>query len=160
MSVVWTSRKLPISIKFNQKTILTIFMSVVWTSWKLPISIKFNQKFHTPEDLIRGPRSNLDPTSDLDPTSHLDPTSTRPPTPTRPRPPPRPHLGSISASRTSPNARESEDALGIEHLRFHSSSPRRGGVTVYASRPYAVDRDLRDAVLDELGAPPSTSRAR
>ena len=43
-----------------ENTILTIFMSVVWTSWKLPIFIKFHQKFHTPEVLIRGPRSNLD----------------------------------------------------------------------------------------------------
>ena len=67
----------------GKNTVLTIFMSVVWTSWKLPISIKFNQKFHTPEDLIRGPRSNLDPTSDLDPTSHLDPTSTPTSTPSR-----------------------------------------------------------------------------
>ena len=65
----------------RENTILTIFMSVVWTSWKLPIFIKFHQKFHTPEDLIRGPRSNLDPTSDLDPTSHLDPTSTPTSTP-------------------------------------------------------------------------------
>ena len=68
------------------------FMSVVWTSWKLPIFIKFHQKFHTPEDLTRGPRSNLDPTSDLDPTSHLDPTWT----------PPLPYLSSTSTSKTSP----------------------------------------------------------
>ena len=67
-------------------------VNIVLISYSLRIFIKFHQKFHTPEDLTRGPRSNLDPTSDLDPTSHLDPTWT----------PPLPYLGSISTSKTSP----------------------------------------------------------
>ena len=112
-------------------------MSLVWTSWKLPISTKFHQKFHTPEDLIRGPRSNLDPTSDLDPTSHLDPTST-------------------------PTSTPSRLDLGLPHFPQRATGPLPPPLAPVRSSPTAQSRvptsPSRRSALRPLQRPPSPSR--